>query len=122
MALQTLTQGDFEKARWTEIPDLKGKVMTLEELDTMFPSEGNLSSVTVLEEGPKYEILGRTKKIGTHSIPQPLAYRCNSCGNIYMGPPEIIDLSTMGTLSGKESYELYCPKGHMFKEYTYNES
>jgi hypothetical protein len=122
MALQNLTLRDFEKARWTEIPDLKGMIMTMAELYKLFPPEGNLSGITVLEKGPKYIIFGREKQIGTRSISQPLAYLCNSCSNIYMGPPEIRDLNTMGTLFGKEGYALYCPKDHMFKEVTYSES
>ena len=103
--------GDSERNRWEQFPKgLKGKIISRDELNEIFPKEGNWSKIKVISANKAYTVYGRRKKDGL-KFDLPLAYDCNNCDNIILGPPRIEDDESINDgvpLSGSLGYDSYC--------------
>lgn len=105
--------GDMERIFWSNVPvNLRGKVVSLDELKKLFPENQDYHPVEKLEEDNKHATYGRrTKPITFHEF---LAYECKSCQKLIIGPPRIKDENTIGQqpLCGREGYNVYCTNCH----------
>jgi hypothetical protein len=102
--------GDFERLLWDRVPaDLRGKVVSLDELNSLFPKNDSYSAISVIKENSWYKIYGRSCKA---RYPIRIAYQCKKCNAIIIGMPEMIEEDSIGEmpLCGREGYSLYCKR------------
>ena len=109
----------LELSLWTAAPkELTGKEISLERLEELFPEGINDTGVDLLEKKEKYNIIGKLKEHKSHTgeswiEEQRLAYQCNKCEKIIIGPPNIYEQNdfangTAQPLAGREGYDLFC--------------
>lgn len=113
MPLMPIYEQDYsswELAGWRTLPSgLEGKIITLDELKHLFPADENNSEIEALKDSTYYTIYGRRKGlIGKYSVEERLACLCKSCNNLILGPPNIVEVNTLGPLSGREGCDMYC--------------
>jgi hypothetical protein len=117
--------GDTERLNWEGIPsELEGRVVSLEELKKLFPAEGGVSEVGVLEDNKNYRVYGR--KRGEMVLLPLLAYECKRCNAFVIGPPKITDEDSIHSgrhLTGRRGYDIYCSNCNAhIKEFTFERS
>lgn len=107
------SRGNFESLLWkTDIdPKLNGKIVSLDELVKLFPSDDNFSEVTLIEDNRLYNVYGRKYK---NLMSEKLAYECKHCNSIIIGMPISDEEDTIGPLCGRRGYSLEC--GHCHSE------
>ena len=105
--------GDLERDYWSFVPtDLEGKITSLDELNTRFPASEDYTTIIVLRRERLCTVYGRRDIFeGKPGYRLPLAYHCNHCSTIMMGPPRIEDESSIDSgmvLSGRRGYDVHC--------------
>jgi hypothetical protein len=101
--------GDLERMVWEQdlhgpFAGLIGKVSTLDELNKVLHKHEKESNVILYKKEKKYDIYAIKY---SHSV-QRVAYGCHKCKNIVVGSPVIKDENSIGPLSGRIGYDVYC--------------
>lgn len=105
----------FERIKWQNVSsEYSGKIVSLDGLKKIFPADEKYSEVEVLREEDNYVVYGRKYK----AIKKPsflledfIAYHCNFCSELIIGPPKIVDDLSIRNgipLSGRKGYDIYC--------------
>jgi hypothetical protein len=109
--------GDSERSLWRNVPSgLERRVLNSEEeLKLLFPETEDFEDVRLITEKDvnykegirRYGRINK-KNFGTIEI---VAYGCIYCGKIIIGPPRIVDDTSINNntfLSGSEGFRVYC--------------
>lgn len=112
--MNTRTLGDIERARWF-VPGRRnyGLIVRVEELEELFPEDDSYrvvcSFVDCRDFGLKYVLFGRESK-ADRIFDQRVAYQCDECDNVFVGPPNIIDFDSFDATGSykRKGYDLYC--------------
>lgn len=107
---------DSEYVKWQTVPrDLKGKHVSLDELEALFPEDDRHSGIKVIREDERHAIYGHTILTpGKYDFTTQLAYGCKTCNGIFVGHPVIVDENSIGIqpLAGREGYDANCIRCH----------
>ena len=102
--------GDFERLLWKDVPhELEGRVVvSLAELEKLIPDTRSPHIVALpIQPSQNYILYGRR----VETWHQRLAYQCNHCHQIVIGPPSITDDNSIKLgipLCGREGYNVNC--------------
>ena len=108
--------GDGERYRWRDVSsDLACKVVdSLEELKELFPENDEFGEIIEIKEkeyqGRKYIQYGSINKGHFKSL-EPVAYKCDCCDKIVIGPPRVGDDTSIKDghpLSGSLGWYVSC--------------
>ena len=99
--------GDFERMKWNTVPyNMSSKKITNNELEELFPENKDIpvDKIKTIEETDNFIFYG----LNGWDLK---AYKCKKCDELLMGPPKIVDDTSIRRgipLSGRLGYDVYC--------------
>lgn len=110
--------GNFEKGLWkTDIdPKINGKIVSLDELVKLFPSDDNFSELFVSGGNDNYFSYARQYKLS--KLTECVAYQCKQCNSLIVGMPVLGEEDSLGPLVGRRGSSLECKHCHAELKFT----
>ena len=115
--------GEIEHSIWThDLKEKRGQVTSLEELKGWCPKENENTDtgVDLLENKGNYSIFGKMRQFDKFWFIIPIAYQCNNCEELIIGPPFIpeesilFQLHTINSPRERHRYSLNCHNCHEY--------
>ena len=95
--MQSRKIGNKERSSWIKVKCLR--VVTVSDLEVMFPENDSFSSLEIVKREERYCLYGRKSK--RHSSDKKVAYCCYDCNKVYLGPPRKSDDILLRNASSK---------------------